>query len=84
MIQKCACGALRLATIGRDGSNDSASWVPCAELAEVTGDGQFCRRADGCDADTPLVDWRAPMTWGEVEAEVPALPEPETVWRCAA
>ena len=90
VVQRCECGALRTATVCRDGDVDAFPWVLAAELAEVTGDGDYLRRVDACHGDRPLKGWREPLTWGEVDAKVPRpAPAPAPVvqvdsWRCAA
>ena len=68
VVQRCTCGALRSATLYRDGSEEALAWVLCSELAEMTGDREFSRRAAAADGDIELTGWREPMSWSEIEA----------------
>ena len=68
VVQRCTCGALRSATLYRDGSEEALAWVLCSELAEMIGDREFSRRAAAPDGDIELTGWREPMSWSEIEA----------------
>ena len=77
VVQRCPCGALRSATLYRDGAQEDGEWVLCSLLATACGDGEFMSGEDVEPDDAMLSGWRPPYTWSEVKRQPTAA-----AWKC--
>lgn len=71
VVQRCECGAVRFATIDRDGLvSEYVQWTLCGLVADyVTDEAFYIERPPPSLACEPVAldDWQQPLTWSDVD-----------------